>query len=130
MEVGQMVSYKASRVSRSSIANESRHGLVYMPTVSSDGRKGRQPEERHGDLNLPVPYLKNKTCGHNNTEGPFLNYIEVEFNIDTVSQKFHIHGSGNETPYADIDLTMKADPLPESDSSEEEGPDTNSDKPV
>lgn len=36
-----------------------------------------------------------------------------------------IHGSGNKTPYADIDLTLKADHLPESDSSEEEDPDTN-----
>ncbi|CAG2235972.1 unnamed protein product [Mytilus edulis] len=78
IEVGQMVSYKASRVSRSSKANESGYGLV-------------------------------------------------EFNTDTVSPKFHIHGSGNETPYADIDITLKADPLPESDSSEEEDPDTNSD---
>ncbi|VDI69720.1 Hypothetical predicted protein [Mytilus galloprovincialis] len=126
IEVGQIISYKANRVSRCSIANEIGLGLVYMPTASSDGRKGRQPDETNGDDNLPVPYLKNKTCRHNNTESPFLNYIEVECNTDTVSPKFHIHGSGNETPYADIDLTLKADPLPESDSSEEEDPDTNS----
>ncbi|CAG2248492.1 unnamed protein product [Mytilus edulis] len=115
IEVGQMVSYKASRVSRSSKANESGYGLV-----SSDGRKGRQPDD------LTVPYLKNIISGQNSTETPFLNYIEVEFNTDTVSPKLHIHGSGNKTPYADIDLTLKADHLPESDSSEEEDPDTNS----
>lgn len=36
-----------------------------MPTVSSDGRKGRQPEETNGDDNLTVPYLKNITSGQN-----------------------------------------------------------------
>ncbi|CAG2239456.1 unnamed protein product [Mytilus edulis] len=122
IEVGQMVSYKASGVSGSSIANESGHILA----VSSDGGKGRQTEETNGDDNLTVQHLKNITSGQNNTEASFLNYIEVEFNTDTVSPKFHINGSGNETPYADIDLTMTADPLPESDSSDEEGPDTKS----
>ncbi|CAC5407925.1 unnamed protein product [Mytilus coruscus] len=120
IEVGQMVSYKASRVSRSSIANESGHGLVYVPVESSNSSRSAKPEETNGNGYLQVPYLKNITSGKINTETPFLNYIEVEFNTDTVSPKFHIHGSGNGTPYADIDLTIKADPLPESDSSEEE----------
>ncbi|XP_052074863.1 uncharacterized protein LOC127712460 [Mytilus californianus] len=63
IEVGQMVSYKASRVSKSSIANESGHGLVYVPEESSNCRRGPQPEETNGDDNLPVPYLKNITSG-------------------------------------------------------------------
>lgn len=36
---------------------------------------------------------------------------------------FFIHGSDHKTPYADIDLTLKADPLPESDTSDDDAVD-------
>lgn len=48
-----------------------------------------------------------------------LNYSEVQFNKSTSELKVVI-GEDRRTPYADIDLTLKADPLPESDSSDDE----------
>lgn len=61
-----------------------------------------------------------------NLDKPILNYIDVQFDTNTVGRQFIIHGSENATPYADIDLTIKADPLPESDSSDEEEQDNTS----
>lgn len=48
------------------------------------------------------------------------------FNTNSVGPNFRIHGSDNRTPYADIDLTIKADPLPESESSDDEEQNNNS----
>lgn len=44
----------------------------------------------------------------------------MQFKSGTTGPKFVIHGSTDKTPYADIDLTIKADPLPESDSSDDD----------
>ncbi|XP_063398875.1 uncharacterized protein LOC134683495 [Mytilus trossulus] len=46
-------------------------------------------------------------------------YIEVDFEPNQENQnghKFYIHGSNNRSPYAAIDFSAKADPLPESES--------------
>lgn len=51
-----------------------------------------------------------------------LNYIEVEFDATNQNSKFHVHGADNRRPYADIDFSVKADPLPSSDDSDNETP--------
>lgn len=40
-----------------------------------------------------------------------MNYIEVEFDATNQNSRFHIHGAENRRPYADIDFSVKADPL-------------------
>ncbi|CAC5368511.1 unnamed protein product [Mytilus coruscus] len=48
-----------------------------------------------------------------------LKYIEVEF-IQTSNQRRQIMYMDDRTPYADVDLTIKADPLPDTDSESDE----------
>lgn len=47
-----------------------------------------------------------------------LNYIEVEF-IQKTNQRRRIIHMDDRTPYADVDLSIKADPLPDTDSESE-----------
>jgi hypothetical protein len=44
-------------------------------------------------------------------------YVDVVFDSTKPGRKFCIRGKRSDTPYADIDLTLKADPLPDSESS-------------
>ncbi|VDI84282.1 Hypothetical predicted protein [Mytilus galloprovincialis] len=46
-----------------------------------------------------------------------LNYVEVSCDPIPKKRKFVIHGLENRIPYADIDFTLTADPLPDSSSS-------------
>ncbi|XP_052074588.1 uncharacterized protein LOC127712265 isoform X2 [Mytilus californianus] len=48
-----------------------------------------------------------------------LKYIEVEF-IQTSNQRRQVMYMDDRTPYADVDLTIKADPLPDTDSESDE----------
>ena len=45
-----------------------------------------------------------------------MNYTDVQINSNASRSKIII-GDDRRTPYADIDFALKADPLPESDSS-------------
>ncbi|CAC5407926.1 unnamed protein product [Mytilus coruscus] len=108
IQVGQKVSYTASRVSRSSTSNERGHGLVEEPAVIANGTRNQKPGVSNGNQTLQEPFLRNQTNRKTNTETHILNYIEVQFNNDTMSPKFHIHGSENRTSYADIDISIKA----------------------
>lgn len=50
-------------------------------------------------------------------------YIEVDFEPKQEKSDpklFYVHGSNNRSPYADIDFSAKADPLPESESEDNE----------
>ena len=53
-----------------------------------------------------------------------MNYTNVKINSNASRSKIII-GDDRRTPYADIDLALKADPLPESDSSDENDNDGN-----
>ena len=44
--------------------------------------------------------------------------MDVVFDSTKPGRKFCIRGKRSDTPYADIDLTLKADPLPDSESSD------------
>ncbi|CAC5384090.1 unnamed protein product [Mytilus coruscus] len=114
IEIGQAISYKANRASKASITDERGDGsLLFRNSTHNQNFEQTRSTDR-----LRVKEIKTTTeC---NTETPILNYIDLQFNSVTAGPKFVIHGSTDKTPYADIDLTIKADPLPESDSSDDD----------
>ncbi|XP_052075217.1 uncharacterized protein LOC127712670 isoform X2 [Mytilus californianus] len=114
IEIGQAISYKANRASKASITDERGDGsLLFRNSTNNQNFEQTRSADR-----LRVEKIKTTTeC---NTETPILNYIDLQFNSVTAGPKFVIHGSTDKTPYADIDLTIKADPLPESDSSDDD----------
>ncbi|VDI69721.1 Hypothetical predicted protein [Mytilus galloprovincialis] len=118
IQVGQTVSYTASRVSRSSTSNERRHGLE--PAVISNRTRNQNQRVSNEKQNLQESFLRNQTNGITNIDKHILNYTEVQFDNNTLSPKFYIHGSENRTPYADIDLSIKAAPLPDRESDDNE----------
>lgn len=63
-----------------------------------------------------VNQRQNRNRKHDSTK---LNYIEIAFDTVTNKREFRIHGADNRTPYADIDFTVKADPIISSDESED-----------
>ncbi|CAG2255179.1 unnamed protein product [Mytilus edulis] len=111
IQIGK-VSYTANRVSMPS--HEERKCVTSEVTTNGQPKKTKQANEQDAT---------NVMEGNINRETTDLNYIEVEFSQETTGKSFFIHGSDNSTPYADIDLTIKADPLPDSDSSADEDPD-------
>ncbi|XP_071177290.1 uncharacterized protein [Mytilus edulis] len=111
IQIGK-VSYTANRVSMPS--PEERTCVTSEVTINSQPKRTKNVTEQDA---------KKLMEGKMNQEPTDLNYIEVEFSQETAGKIFFIHGSDNGTPYADIDLTINADPLPESDSSADEDPD-------
>ncbi|CAC5372297.1 unnamed protein product [Mytilus coruscus] len=128
LETGQ-VSYRATLNPSCSIAKGKGCGLVHLPDIQTNGNKSLQLERTNDSDKLQMSDLR-KTANasksvdvdsrNKNLENPILNYIEVEFNLRKTTPSFFIHGSDKRTPYADIDLTLKADPLPESDSNDDD----------
>ncbi|CAC5395122.1 SPEG [Mytilus coruscus] len=60
---------------------------------------------------------------HHNQNSSGLVYIEVDFEPKQEKNDpklFYVHGSNNRSPYADINFSAKADPLPESESDDNE----------
>ncbi|XP_076106175.1 uncharacterized protein LOC143074783 [Mytilus galloprovincialis] len=108
IQIGK-VSYTANRVSMPS--HEERKCVTSEVTTNGQPKRTKKVNEQ---------VATNSIEGKRNREPTDLNYIEVEFSSETAGKTFYIHGSENDTPYADIDLTIKADPLPESDSSADE----------
>ncbi|XP_052805720.1 hemicentin-1-like isoform X2 [Mya arenaria] len=71
--------------------------------------------------NHDVPLARKAAKRNVNADG--LIYADLEFpNLPKGQQRFVIHGSDNMTDYATVDLTKKAEPLPESDDDESKSP--------
>lgn len=72
-------------------------------------------------ISIKLVYNNLKKILFQNSAG--LVYIKVDFEPKQNKngpKLFSVHGSNNRTPYADIDLMSKADPLPESESDNNE----------
>ncbi|XP_071123146.1 uncharacterized protein [Mytilus edulis] len=86
--------------------------------------KGTDNNSKMKDMNM-VQEVQAGTQGNiqHNQNPSGLVYIEVDFEPKQENKsgsKFYVHGSNNRSPYADIDFSAKADPLPESESDDNE----------
>lgn len=69
---------------------------------------------------LTIPQCVNsRLCSFQASGAPELNYVEVEFGLKQPTGNYFIHGADNRTPYADIDLLARAEPLISSDEDDE-----------
>ncbi|CAG2221744.1 unnamed protein product [Mytilus edulis] len=85
--------------------------------------KGTDNNSKMKDMNM-VQEVQAGTQGniqHNQNPSGMV-YIEVDFEPkqEKSGRKFYVHGSNHRSPYADIDFNAKADPLPESESEDNE----------
>ncbi|XP_071120166.1 uncharacterized protein [Mytilus edulis] len=85
--------------------------------------KGTDNNSQMKDMNM-VQEVQAGTQGNiqHNQNPSGLVYIEVDFEPkqEKNGRKFYVYGSNNRSPYADIDFNVKADPLPESESEDNE----------
>ncbi|CAC5383873.1 unnamed protein product [Mytilus coruscus] len=92
--------------------------------VYSLRNKGTENNSIMRDVNVAQeaqPGAQGNVQHNQNSSG--LVYIEVDFEPKQEKsgpKLFYVHGSNNRSPYADIDFSAKADPLPESESDDNE----------